>query len=108
MTVRAIFAGDQNLHKMFDGADAELLVEQRDSSVTAPQMLFFLNSPTVQMTATAVAKRASNDVEKVYRLLFARSPSDAERQLATAFLKKQSFERYCHLLLCTSEFMYLE
>jgi hypothetical protein len=114
---RAIYQRDLKSARIFDGADPELLVEKREASVTAPQMLFFLNNKDVIALAGQVAQRAeklakSNDtrarVASAYRLLFCRTPTDAEMQHATRFLQSQSFARYCHALICTSEFVYLD
>jgi hypothetical protein len=102
---------------MFDAADPELLVEKRETSVTAPQMLFFLNNKDVIDLAAQVARRAEQlagsadargRITAAYRLLFCRLPTDAEVSQAMAFLQRQSFARYCHALMCTSEFVYLD
>jgi hypothetical protein len=78
-------------------------------------MLFFLNNANVLKAADAVAAQATaaagddpGRVQAAYRLLFARSPSAAELQAAAGYLKQNSFNRYCHVLLCASEFIYLD
>lgn len=92
---------------MFDAADPDLLTIRRDESVTAPQMLFFLNNPTVHKLAAVIAKRAGN-VDAAARILLGRGLTAAEKPAAEAFAKKNGLERYCHLLLCSSEFCYVE
>jgi cytochrome c553 len=89
--------------KMFDAADPDLLTVRRDESVTAPQMLFFLNNPGVHQLAKLAAKRAGSP-EAATRLLLGRGPTPAE----AAFAGKHGLDRYCHLLLCSSEFLYVE
>ncbi len=115
--IRAIYQRDLRAAKVFDGADPELLVEKREASVTAPQMLFFLNSKEVIELAGAVAQRAerstkgtdmSAKVVAAYRVLFGRTPTEAEMSHAKTFLTRQNFARSCHALLCTSEFVYLD
>ena len=114
---RGLYHNDPVLRVMFDGADPDLLTDRREASVTAPQMLFFLNNPQVVALAGLTARRAeklagSSDaadrVTAAYRLLFARLPSDTELKAATGYLEKNKFERLCHTLLCGSEFIYLE
>jgi hypothetical protein len=114
---RAIYHADRNLLATFDGADPELLVEQRETSVTASQMLFFLNHRDMPTIARFVAQRASslaaqdsNDarVASAFKLLFARPPTATETANAERFLKTYSFERYCHTLLAANEFIYLD
>ncbi|MBA4066140.1 MAG: hypothetical protein C0501_20965 [Isosphaera sp.] len=89
--------------KMFDAADPDLLTVRRDESVTAPQMLFFLNNPSVHALTKLAAKRAGS-TEAATRLLLGRGPTPAE----AAFAGKNGLDRYCHLLLCSSEFLYVE
>ena len=80
-------------------------------------MLYFLNNKEVISLAGDVARRAerlakSNDnstrVSAAYRLLFCRTPTDVELKVATELLQRQSFARYCHALICTNEFVYLD
>lgn len=110
---RAVYGLDQTYGKLFDMADPDLLTVRRDSSVTAPQMLYFLNNGTVAKMGAAVAKLASGataeaKVEAAYRRLLGRSPTAEEVALSTAFVDRQGLEKLCHLLLCSSEFSYLE
>jgi hypothetical protein len=114
---RALYHHDGVVRGLFDGADPDLLTERREASVTAPQMLFFLNNPQVIALAGMAARRAEKlaaspdpdgRVAAAYRLLFARPPTEAEKEAARAYLSKYSFDRLCHTLLCGSEFIYLE
>lgn len=110
---RALYHDDKALRTLFDGADPELLTEKREESVTAPQLLFFLNNPQVVALAGKVAARvksapATDHVSATYLLLFGRTPTDRERARASAFLQGNSLERFCHVLLASSEFNYLE
>jgi len=114
---RALYHDDAQLRNLFDGADPELITDARDSSVTAPQMLFFLNNPPVIAIAGKVAKRAEALAGKpdadaklaaAYAILFARAPTDKERDAAKKYLAKYTFDKLCHALICSSEFTYLE
>ena len=98
--------------EIFDGPDDDLLVDQRDESITAPQMLYFLNSGNVREVARALAARvagAGDPVGELYLHCFGRPPTADELAEAETYLggKANSLERYCHALLCSNEFMYL-
>lgn len=114
---RALYHEDPQLRNLFDGADPDLITDARDASVTAPQMLFFLNNPQVIATAGKVARRAEAlagtpdagaRIAAAYTILFARAPTDAERAAAGKYLAKNTLDKLCHVLLCSSEFIYLE
>jgi hypothetical protein len=116
-SIRAMFQGDSTTMRIFDGADPELLTERREASVTGPQMLFFLNNQRVIELAGLVAQRADKlagstevkpRVTSAFRILYGRSPTPAEIELATAYLKNNPFSRYCHVLMCANEFIYLD
>ena len=114
---RALYHEDAVNRGLFDGADPELLIPQREASVTAPQLLFILNHPTVLQIAAVIAERAEREaggeenyqpIDLVYRELFARHPTEAERAEGLAFVKQHSLSRYCHVLLASHEFLYLD
>ncbi|MDX1948778.1 MAG: PSD1 and planctomycete cytochrome C domain-containing protein [Pirellulaceae bacterium] len=116
-TYRALYHDDAVMRGLFDGPDPELLVDQREASVTAPQLLFFMNHPTVAQIAAVAAARSEEiagtselppRVDAVHRLFFARPATAAEQAAAAEFLSKSSLARYCHVLLASSEFLYLE
>jgi hypothetical protein len=76
---------------LFDVADPELVVGQRDVTTVAPQSLYMMNSPFVLEQAQAAAERllAKSDladdparVDYAFRLVLGR-PADAEQQAAT-------------------------
>lgn len=104
--------------KMFDCADPDLITTRRDESVTAPQLLFFLNNPTLHRIGSIVAKKADTmagegadgpaKIKAAYQIVLSREPSAAELAEADAFVKKHGIDRFGHLLLCTSEFSYVE
>ncbi|HZL88522.1 MAG TPA: PSD1 and planctomycete cytochrome C domain-containing protein [Pirellulaceae bacterium] len=116
---------------VFDVADPELVVGQRDVTTVATQALFLMNSPFVQEQAQQAAKRilaeptASDEarVDLAFRLAVGRLPEQAERQSALAFLRdfEQSLESsrpleekrraawtgLCHSLFASAEFRYV-
>jgi hypothetical protein len=82
----------------FDMPDTHESCARRDNTVTAPQALSLLNDKIVlraaQSFAGRVLKEAGADVDSrittAYRLALARAPEAAERELARAFLRKES------------------
>ncbi len=117
MTIRSDRSG---FAPLFDTADSTAPVEKRTISTVAPQALFLLNHPFVLEQANQLASRIlaekgedSSRIEKLYALLFARPPRPEEVRLGTVFLGKgsdraQAWREYCHLLLCTNEFLYID
>ena len=113
-------ANTSDFGRLFDRADPSLIVGQRGQSVVAPQALFFLNDPFVSGIAKALAGRiireASADTEArirfLYKLALGRPPTKDELDLGTQRLSRpavpDSLERYCLLVLCTNEFLYVE
>lgn len=114
---RAIYCRDDSFaSNAFDGPDVELLTVERARSVTAPQALHFLNSEMVRRLSEDTAARIETiepsadppaRIGLAYRLLFARPPTSAERELGEAFLSEHGLKRYIHTLMCTNEFIHL-
>ena len=117
------FAADAFL-RLFDFPLPRASSEGRKTSVIPQQSLFLMNSPYMAARAKALAARlqteASDDttrIERAYRLLYGRSPTDGERQLGEEFLRSESdpaveqkltpWEQYAQVLLSASEFMHI-
>ncbi|HEY0550756.1 MAG TPA: DUF1549 and DUF1553 domain-containing protein [Verrucomicrobiae bacterium] len=106
----------------FDYPDANVHAEKRAATTTAMQKLFALNSPFMIDRAKALAKRVTVDakenerarVEKVYALLFARTPEREEMKLALDFLREPEstgmtrWEQYAQMLLASNEMLYVD
>ena len=116
---------------IFDVADPELVVGQRDVTTVATQALYMMNSPLVREQSQHAARRiladqaATDDarIDLAFRLAFGRMPQEAERQSAHAFLRdfEQSVESskpldekrraawagLCHSLFASAEFRYV-
>jgi hypothetical protein len=85
------------LLKIFDFADPNLVIGQRSDKTTPAQQLFLLNDPFVMNRGLALARRLlANDqaesrtarIRELYRMLFARRPSDRELSRAVQFLNE--------------------
>lgn len=124
-------ANTSDFGRLFDRADPGSIVAQRGQSIVAPQALFFLNDPFVSAAAKALAARiggvgggstqptsttlmASDQarIERLYLLALGRFPTPAELDLGKQLLAQLSradlWERYCHLILCANEFVYVD
>jgi hypothetical protein len=99
----------------FDLPDSNLSCPKRERSTTAPQALALLNAPEAAAAAKALAERLEREakspaeqVELGYRLALGRSPSAAERDRATTFLKSSPLSELCRALVNLNEFVYLD
>jgi hypothetical protein len=115
-------ANTADFGRLFDRADPSLIVAQRGQSIIAPQALFFLNDTFVGGTAKALAARIVREgpantegrIRHLYTLVVGRPPTKAETDLGAKLLAPAAagapdpLERYCHLLLCTNEFLYID
>jgi hypothetical protein len=105
---------------LFDRADPGAIVDRRSVSTVAPQALFFLNDPFVTTQAAALAARLRREasggpeatVRRLYEIVFNRQPSQAELAVGLKLLEPapsvNPLERYCHTLLCTNEFLFVD
>jgi hypothetical protein len=50
----------------------------------------------------------SSQIKWLYRLLFARYPTDAEMEIATDAIRLEGLAKFCQVLLCTNEFTYID
>jgi hypothetical protein len=86
------------LLEAFDRPDLISSCPARPVSTFAPQALILMNGPFARQQAERLATRLAHEagadterqVERAYRLLFARVPTDAERRLARDFLAEQA------------------
>jgi hypothetical protein len=106
---------------VFDAPDCSAIVEKRSVSTVAPQALFFLNDPFSSEQAAALAKRVAHQsstsrpedlIRAAYRLVFGRTPTGEELAIGRELLQRadqvDGLARYCQLLLCTNEFVYVD
>lgn len=117
-------ANTSDFGRLFDRADPNLMVAQRGQSVVAPQALFFLNDPFVSGVAKTLAARLLGEapantqarINFLYTLTLGRLPTTAEIDLGTKLLAASAMvpggpdplERYCLLVLCTNEFLFVD
>ena len=115
--------------QLFDWPDAMQGVGARQQSTVAPQALAMLNSPFVRQRAAELAQRVRGDeklpveqqVRQAYLITVGRPATDADLQRSLAFIQRQRAARgtgadtgalalrdFCHLLLCTNEFLFVD
>ena len=114
-----------NFATLFDAANPDSSVEARTVSTVAPQALFLLNSGFLLDQAKHLADRLVHDVptdspkaetariQRAYRLLFCRLPSDEELDLTREVIShgnssgtNAGWVDLAHVLLCSNEFVY--
>jgi hypothetical protein len=114
-----------DLLTQFDYPDANVHAEKRAVTNTPTQKLFALNSPFVLQQARAFAARLATEfpddgddarrIRQAYRLLFARTPDDAELSLGLNFLARPNtaptltrWQQYAQALLASNETLYVD
>lgn len=119
---------------LFDAPDCSGIVERRAESIVAPQALFLMNDPFVLNLANGLAERVISErpesdnrerIRRLYEIVFGRSPIAAEVEIGLSLLGVSAVEndpakrpasspvtpewmRYCHLILSTNEFLYVD
>jgi hypothetical protein len=111
---------------LFDFADPSLVTGQRATTTGPAQALYFMNGPFVIRQAETLAERVctaaqpdDRRVDLAYRLALARTPTDAERGRALAFLRdfagrvagtsptRAAWKALCQAMFASAEFRYL-
>jgi len=115
MTIRS---DRSNFRMLFDAADPTGIVDQRNDSTVAPQALFLMNNPFVLDRAKALADRVMKQgpaedrskIDWLYRLLYSRPATEREMEIGLSVVRAggESWQRYCQVLLCANEFVYVD
>ena len=117
----------------FDAPDGSASLPQRGVTTTATQALDLINGEWTLARANALARRlgrqhpgdSAGQIEEAYNLLFGRAPSEGEQTVARRFLYDQTARAFqgkvseaqardralvdfCHTLLNSSAFLYVE
>ncbi len=108
-------------NSIFDGPDGGGIIERRNQSIVAPQALYLLNDPLLDGVSASLAARVASEassggndqrIARLYELAFGREPTLAEidigRQLIADTSVKEAWPRYCRVILCTNEFVYVD
>ena len=112
------------MFEAFDMPDTHESCARRNNTVTPSQSLELLNSNLVVDWAKSLAERVTNDtgltketqIDRAYRMAYSRMPNADERKSAVDFLNRQAsvaggekaaFVDFCHMLLNSNEFVYM-
>jgi hypothetical protein len=122
MTIRSA-TKPNGFNVVFERPDPALISDHRSESILATQALFLLNDPFVNAQAKALAQRVEMEVatpdadariRHLYRLVQGRPPTPRELEIGRELVRQappanyNALERYCHLLLCTNEFLFVD
>src|SRR4030095_1303066 len=86
--------------QLFDFPSPNLSAEKRFTTRVPLQRLFFMNSDFVQQQAELLAQRVANEtdnaarIRKAYRLVFGRTPSDAELKAGLTFITSEPLKDF--------------
>lgn len=130
---RSVYQMQQRLRKhpffsLFDGADTNSSTAVREPSTTPLQSLFMMNDPFAHEQAKRLADRLLreekddiNRVNRMFRMLYARSPEAAELRMTSEYLTRlrerlkakqqppeQAWASLARALLGANEFLYLD
>ena len=115
-------SGSDQFLRLFDFPIMRATVPERGASIVPQQFLFLMNSPFMVDRAKALSKRLESEseddrkrIDRAYRLLFSRPPSEGEMRVGLQFLRTESlshselspWERYGQVLMSSNEFMYV-
>lgn len=100
--------------EVFDLADTVASCPQRQVTTVAPQALSWFNGEFVNQQAAHLAERLrreagsdpSAQLRLAWRLALCREPTTGELATMTAFLKQESLEQVCRVILNLNEFAY--
>jgi hypothetical protein len=104
----------------FDFPSPNASSPQRDTTTVPPQALYWMNGPFVAEATARLLSRpniaAAADrqakVARLYETIFARQPTDDEKQLAMAFLDTsptaESWQQLAQALLMTNEYIFVD
>ncbi len=108
-----------NVYRAFDFPDPASTNPRRDQTTVAPQALFLMNHPFAIESAKAVLARpdvagepdVSRRVDRLYHVLYGRSPSAEEASLAKDFLAgadPSAWSRFVQALMIANEFVFVD
>lgn len=115
--------------QLFDAPGTMQGISTREISTVAPQALALLNSPIIRDLAAKFAARVrpnsetaiDQSIDRAYQVALSRPATEAERMTMKAFIQRQkesrgknanaeslAFRDFCHLILYTNEFIYVD
>jgi mono/diheme cytochrome c family protein len=107
------------VYRTFDYPSPDATSPRRDQTTVPPQALFLMNHPFVAACAKDVVLRPDvaivtdpmQKLDRVYAILYGRTPTEKERALAIEVLGTDpatAWPRLAHALLMTNEFLFVD
>jgi mono/diheme cytochrome c family protein len=107
------------VYRTFDFPSPDATNARRDQTTVPPQALFLMNHPFVTECARNLVQRPDvaslaepkRKLDRIFALLFSRSPTDRERALATEVIgtdPANGWPRFAQALLMTNEFLFVD
>jgi hypothetical protein len=109
------------LYRTFDFPDPSTTSPRRDQTTVAPQALFLMNHPFMIDVSRAILARAdiagmgdpANKIDRLFHLLFSRSPSEQELTAIREFLKEPAgnsrrWRSFAQAMLMANEFVFVD
>jgi hypothetical protein len=93
-----------------DMPDTHESCPRRNVTTTAPQALTMINDKVVADWAQAMAERvksAPDPVAAAFELAYARKPDSWEKDRVATYLHRGELVDFCHMLLVSNEFVYV-
>jgi hypothetical protein len=102
--------------EVLDLCDTTRTSAKRSVTSIAPQALTLLNGEFTTRQARHFAERLrkeagqepSNQIDLAYRLALCRPPTDSERARLEQFVREESLEQMCRVILNLNEFVYVD
>jgi mono/diheme cytochrome c family protein len=106
------------IYRTFDFPDPNATSPKRDETTVPPQALFLMNHAFNRAAAKALMARPdvlacpdpSAKTRRLYQILYGRSPTDREQDLASAFVTapEGGWDRFAQALLLSNEFAFID
>jgi hypothetical protein len=107
------------VYRTFDYPSPDATSPKRDQTTVPPQALFLMNHPfvaecaknLVQRPDVAVLAEPNKKLDRLYAILYSRSPTDRERLLASEVVASDpanDWPRFAHALLMTNEVLFVD
>ncbi|MBY0395452.1 MAG: DUF1553 domain-containing protein, partial [Thermoleophilia bacterium] len=95
-----------------DGADPNLNVPVRSTTITALQALALLNDRFILSQSSEFARRLARDggdpIPRAFALALSRAPAPDERAALSAYAARHGLAGACRVLLNTNEFLFID